>query len=218
MLMEMISVAGAIELDLFNQDPQAEQDPLGVLVYMGIGNAMEAMQARMSGKSLVGLTGVLLVHGIKALPMLKETIPENFSHSLREMRQSLNSMGHRDMYLVPLIFLTPEMTQTVYHPLWIPQEVKKIIREAKPLLGSSALSGPFEIPFGTKGIIECVSINCPFICCFDWLSRMMTMTMRNDKENKLRVRAKLTQKDLDTINSLTAGPKREAEEDEDVND
>ncbi|KAJ6511460.1 hypothetical protein C8R47DRAFT_1095153 [Mycena vitilis] len=88
---------------------------------------------------------------------------------------------HRNVHTV-LLHFSCDGVQTVFHALHIPTESVELAKKAEPFHMKSLRRGNFDIPFTRDNILS-----------------QLNMTMRNDKDNKLKVRAGLTKKDVEIM-------------------
>ncbi|KAJ6466475.1 hypothetical protein C8R45DRAFT_489727 [Mycena sanguinolenta] len=191
LLMHHLHLFLAVELDLQHKIPGTELPVVGMRVCMTPADIVQFMRAGGEGKDLLQLKdadggapwGILhfrgaFQHDLGALPPREKQLLETAKAEARS-----NEFHHR-VHTV-LLHFTSDDVQSIYVGIHIPVEVVQIAQEAEPFHVKSLARGSFDIPFTKENILD-----------------VLNMTMRNDKANKLKVRARLTKKDVEIIKEV----------------
>ncbi|KAJ7662102.1 hypothetical protein DFH06DRAFT_1471686 [Mycena polygramma] len=188
LLMHFLYLFLAVELDLEHKLPGTELPLVGLRVCMGPAEVVPFMQAGMEGKDPLELKdtdggapwGIL--HFRDAYQQDIGILTAKEKQFLEDAKAQARLAGvRRDVHTV-LLHFSCDGVQSIFHVLHIPTESVELAKKAEPFHVKSLLRGNFDIPFTKDNILS-----------------QLNMTMRNDKANKLKVRARLTKKDVEIM-------------------
>ncbi|KAJ6454552.1 hypothetical protein C8R47DRAFT_1228613 [Mycena vitilis] len=196
----------AVELELEHKTPGTELPTVRMTMCMAPAEVLQLIKAldAGTGEKFFAATGDSAPWGILHLRNAYQQDPKLLSSREKKMldhaQDCARSNGIDHKTHIVLVHFDGDDGQVLHYLVHISTEIVDIARKAEPLHLKSLPRGDHDIAFSKENILECAQSS--LVSCSGFLVHITSQVnniMRSDRANQFRVRARLTEKDVEIM-------------------